>query len=237
LTSAAPCNLLFDCCVFDLDGTLIEGAQPIIKSVQKASQILGWRVPDADEIREKAVGPPEHESTRNLFGNLPQHEIDAFSAAYKAAHQALFLSGEGEHIFEGLEPLLNDLKKAGGKLGVLTNMARARFEEINKTLKLKETWFPISKTCSDGRPKPSPDMLLQILEFYQAAPSNSVMIGDTFYDMRAGKAASMATIAVTWGNGSREALTCESPDYLVDTPQELAMLLLGMDHHAKTNSL
>lgn len=55
--------------------------------------------------------------------------------------------------------------------------------------------------------------------------SNAVMIGDGVSDIRAGKAASVRTIAVTWGFQPRAVLEKELPDWFVDSPEELVRLI------------
>jgi phosphoglycolate phosphatase-like HAD superfamily hydrolase len=71
------------------------------------------------------------------------------------------------------------------------------------------------------RHKPAPDLLLASLDALGAAPARAVMIGDTYRDMQAGKAAGCATLAVTYGAGDRESLVACEPDAMVGSIGEL----------------
>jgi phosphoglycolate phosphatase-like HAD superfamily hydrolase len=43
-------------------------------------------------------------------------------------------------------------------------------------------------------PKPSPDGIIQLLQFWSAEAGDTVMVGDYLYDLEAGKAAGVATV-------------------------------------------
>ena len=59
------------------------------------------------------------------------------------------------------------------------------------------------------------------------ASSSVVMIGDTHYDLIGAKENEISSIAVAYGFGTQEVLEGCNPDYLVETVDELAELLLG----------
>jgi phosphoglycolate phosphatase-like HAD superfamily hydrolase len=77
-------------------------------------------------------------------------------------------------------------------------------------------------------PKPSPDILLRASELLAVDPRRGVMVGDTPLDIAAGKAAGMATVGVTWGFSTRDALVDALPDHLVDDPAALSLALEEM---------
>ena len=52
-------------------------------------------------------------------------------------------------------------------------------------------------------------------------PEPAFMVGDSLSDIRAAKAARVASIAVTWGHQSVETLMSGQPDYLIHVPNEL----------------
>ena len=55
----------------------------------------------------------------------------------------------------------------------------------------------------------------------QAPKDQSVIVGDTKFDLIGGKTVGIKTIAVTWGFGTNETLLAENPDFLTETPQKL----------------
>lgn len=62
---------------------------------------------------------------------------------------------------------------------------------------------------------------------FEFAPKDSLMIGDSISDIRAGNDAGIRTVAVTWGFQPREWLIEESPDFIIDTPPELLQICSG----------
>lgn len=76
------------------------------------------------------------------------------------------------------------------------------------------------------RHKPDPDPLLEALARMGAQPQDAAYVGDSPFDIRAGKAAGTLAVAVGWGGiHPDERLLHEQPDALVHTPEELVALL------------
>jgi pyrophosphatase PpaX len=76
------------------------------------------------------------------------------------------------------------------------------------------------------RHKPDPEPVLKALELLESSPSEAAFVGDSPYDVAAGKAARVFTIAVAWGNIHRpETLLAQGADVLVHSPQELLDVL------------
>lgn len=67
------------------------------------------------------------------------------------------------------------------------------------------------------------DGIKEVLE--QLSKDQSVIVGDTKFDLIGGKTVGIKTIAVTWGFGKNETLLAENPDFIADTTQELRDIL------------
>ena len=65
------------------------------------------------------------------------------------------------------------------------------------------------------------DVLQRAITENQAPKDQSVIVGDTKFDLIGGKTVGIKTIAVTWGFGENETLLAENPDFIADTTQEL----------------
>ena len=88
--------------------------------------------------------------------------------------------------------------------------------------------FDVVITSEDTeRHKPEPDPVLAALARLGRPPEGACYVGDAPFDLRAGRAAGVATIGVTWGFFTREALEAEDPDLIVDTPAELLRACRG----------
>ena len=69
--------------------------------------------------------------------------------------------------------------------------------------------------------KPDPRPLMMAMELCGAAPSETVMVGDSSADIDAGKAAGVTTCAVTGGFHTRDELLSYEPDLIIDSLLEL----------------
>lgn len=65
------------------------------------------------------------------------------------------------------------------------------------------------------------DILQHAITENQAPKDQSVIVGDTKFDLIGGKTVGIKTIAVTWGFGANETLLTENPDFVAETTQEL----------------
>ncbi|MEJ2759872.1 MAG: HAD-IA family hydrolase, partial [Anaerolineales bacterium] len=74
-------------------------------------------------------------------------------------------------------------------------------------------------------PKPDPAPILLALDLLDCAPEEAVMIGDTYFDMEAGRSAGVKIGAVLWGEVDRDRLFSYKPDFLFETAEELEGLL------------
>jgi pyrophosphatase PpaX len=120
-----------------------------------------------------------------------------------------------------MKPVIAKLRQRGYSLGVVTSKSR-QFAE--RGLRLCGLWDFMSVFISMDdtlRHKPHPEPLLLALEKLRVAPQHAVYVGDSRYDLQAGKAAGVRTVAALWGPVPRSELELENPDCLSRTPGEL----------------
>lgn len=105
--------------IFDLDGTLTDSARGIVSSFRHALNHIGAPVPEGD-LATHIVGPPMHETLRAMgLGESAEEAIVAYRADYSARGWAM------NSLFDGIGPLLADLRTAGVRLAVATSKAGA----------------------------------------------------------------------------------------------------------------
>ncbi|MEM1237242.1 MAG: HAD-IA family hydrolase [Pseudomonadota bacterium] len=182
--------------LFDVDGTLVDSQAHIVGSMDAAFGALG-------------LAPPSREETLSIVGlSLPQAMAalapeapnGPLVQAYKDAYQSL-RSSHGEAtaspLFPGIRELLDRLRSEPETLlGVATGKSRRGLDHLIETHGL-ESYF-VTRQDADGHPsKPHPSMAFAALR--DAGLETGVMVGDTTFDLEMGRAAKMATVAVTWG--------------------------------------
>jgi pyrophosphatase PpaX len=209
----------FDPVVFDLDGTVVDTVELIVESFRHATRsVLSEVLPD--EVIIAGVGQPLMAQMERLSADHARELYDVYREYNHRRHDELIRG------YEGMAEVLDALKAAGRRLGIVTSKSHDTTEMAFRAVGLREH-FDVVVTASDtAEHKPSPVPLRLCLERLGAPPDGSMYVGDSPVDIEAGKAAGMATAAVAWGVFGREALLAAGPDYWLDDPRELLVLCL-----------
>jgi phosphoglycolate phosphatase len=97
-------------------------------------------------------------------------------------------------------------------------------KKILEHFQIAEYFFQIQGT--DEMPyKPDPFIVRKILHDQLWKHTETLMVGDTDTDIKTGQNAGIHTCAVTHGSMTRKELEKSGPDYLIDTIQELLVLV------------
>jgi len=126
---------------------------------------------------------------------------------------------DGTRLFPGIEPLLLSLKQEGFPMGVLSN----KLEELSRKVVANFTGLMNAVSFVYGgdsfaEKKPSPLPVREIMKQWGGEGQYTVIIGDSSNDIRAGKAAGIHTIGVTYGFTDAESMGVEGPDMLAANP-------------------
>ena len=136
-------------------------------------------------------------------------------------------------LFDGISDLLIALKRISIQWGIVTNKPGKLTEPLIRALNLIECAHNTeinSAACvisGDTTPhaKPHPEPLLEAARRLSILPEQCWYLGDDLRDIQAGKAAGMATLAVTWGYGELEKIPDWQADVTLDHPHQLLDLL------------
>jgi HAD superfamily hydrolase (TIGR01509 family) len=198
-----------DAVLFDFDGTLIDSSEPICLSFNEALTRHGLK-PLADDSIKAAIGRP----LRDLFGEQgEQVPVDDLVEEYKRAFAEL--APGRAFLMPGVRELISALSRQK-KLGVVTSRTSTGTAQILEDLGLFDCFSILVGIEDVEQPKPSPDPVLFALRKLAVLAQNSVFIGDTTYDMEAGRSAGTKTIGVTSGSHNREQLLAAGADFVVN---------------------
>jgi phosphoglycolate phosphatase len=204
--------------VYDLDGTLVDSREDISDSVNAMLCALG--LPDKPpEIIWNFIGEGAERLVRRSLG--PEHENRLAEAlrTWRAEYQQRLLVKT--HPYPGIVELLT---VPPDSRGVVTNKPGAFARQILQGLGLSRSFRAV--VGGDEAPrKPAPDGLLALCRALDAAPAETLLIGDSTVDVATARAAGVPVCAVAWGLTPRDTLAAASPDYLVVDTNELAELL------------
>ncbi|OBH35449.1 hypothetical protein A5692_11735 [Mycobacterium sp. E342] len=180
--------------IFDLDGTLTDSAEGIVASFLHALDQVGVAVPDGDLVA-RIVGPPMDDTFRTMLGEDAEPAIAAFRAEYGSRGWAM------NTLFEGIEPLLADLKAAGVRLAVATSKLEPTARRILAHFGLDQHFEVIAGASPDGSRKTKVEVLAHALEQLQPLPERVLMVGDRSHDVHGAAAHGIDTVVVGWGYG------------------------------------
>lgn len=210
--------------VFDCDGTLIDGQASICAAMEQAFAEHALPLPPRNHIR-RAVGLSLPQAIRTL---LPEAEIGQhleLTESYKRMFRAARQSGDLQQpLFGGMAELLDNLHGQGWLLGVATGMSRRGLDHCLATHSLSGHFITL-QTADDHPSKPHPAMLEAALLEAGAEPHETVMIGDTVFDICMAEAAHVRGIGVEWGYHAPQELLAAGAAQIAATPAQLGEIL------------
>ena len=203
--------------LFDLDGTLVDSADLILESYRHTMRIHFEEVPP-DAVWLRSLGTPLRAQFREFVDtdDEVQAMIDTYIEHNHREHARLIRR------FPGVRDTLETLLRLGARLGIVTSKA-ARGTTISlESCGLPAEWFEVIITSDEPVPhKPDPAPVLLALDRLGVAAGDAAFVGDSVWDIRAGRAAGVHAIAALWGPFSEGELAPERPHRMIDRPSDL----------------
>jgi len=212
-----------DLLIFDLDGTLIDSQQDLANSVNAARAQMGFDplpLPliqsyvgnGAPVLIRRAMGPDASDA-------MVAEALDRFLTHYRA-HML-----DHTTLYPGVRETLDRLRDAGLAMAILTNKPIGNTIGIVEGLGLSGHFFRLYGGNSFEQKKPDPVGIVKLMEERSAAPSRTVMIGDSAVDIRTARNAGVTACGVTYGFHP-DSMKTEPPDWLLEDMRELLPLVL-----------
>jgi phosphoglycolate phosphatase len=204
--------------IFDLDGTLVDTSRDITNALNYAIKPYA--------IRELTV-----ENTIQLIGEgisrLIAKVSEKTSSAQKEEMKTRFLEYYEKHltdystVYPQVRQTLEKLKNY--KKAVISNKRERLSRELLEKLGLLEHFNFIGGSDTFPEKKPSPIPILNTLRQLEVKQRDTVIIGDSNFDIEAGKRAGTRTVAVSYGYRDKKYL--HDADYIIDNFQDLVRIL------------
>lgn len=201
--------------VFDCDGTLVDSQHAITSAMAQAFDAHGHTPPTHHQILS-VVGISLEPAIARLMPDHEPHIHGRLAETYKEVFSSMRASGNiSEYLYDGAHDAVSRLAGTDALLGVATGKSRRGAENVLKEHGLREHFISI-RTADDGPGKPHPHMLQLAMGDVGADPYETIMIGDTSYDMEMARAAGAAAIGVSWGYHSVETLEATGAHVVID---------------------
>ncbi|MAM26029.1 MAG: HAD family hydrolase [Rhodobacteraceae bacterium] len=193
----APLRLV----IFDVDGTLVDSQSDIVAAMGHAFAACSLPAPDRAAVLS-IVGLSLDRAMAVLAPDVPADLHVTMEAAYKDAYVELRARtgvAESSPLYPGALQALEQLAARDDVLlGVATGKSRRGLDLLIEAHGLGR--FFATRQVADFHPsKPHPSMILEAMRETGAAPADTVMVGDTSFDMDMAAAAGVTGIGVSWG--------------------------------------
>ncbi len=224
--------------IFDLDGTITDHPSNFARMI--ASAFDRYNIPYESNIPSRLVRTIQQqaagkESTLGYLKaiNYALKHVGGVTSFWKRAkfiyqfskifHAELYLA----EMYTGVPEVFHVIKNQGDQIAIVTNGSR---KETHNTLSRHwdhlDTLVDLVVTRDElNAVKPNPEGILLVLGKLVIPPERAVMVGDSWHDIRAAKAAGTKSVALLCGYGLRENLEPEKPTFLVDSVMEIAGII------------
>ena len=189
----------YELAIFDVDGTLLNTEEGVLKSAEYAILQTGRALPDAQTLRT-FIGPPIQDSFQRTF-HVQEEELARITEIFRSCYSTQNLLKAVP--YGGLYEMLDELFESGIRVAIAT------YKREDYALKILQHFgfdrYSVSSHGADAenRLKKADIIDLCIRECSVADKSKVVMIGDTEHDAMGAKQVGIDFIGVTWGFGFR----------------------------------
>lgn len=211
---------------FDLDGTLTDPKEGITKSVAYALEAFGQKVNNLEELLV-FIGPPLKWSFMEYAG-MNEEQAEAAIAKYRERFKDIGIFENG--VYEGIERMLNNLKKAGFKLVLATSKPIVFADRILERYGLANFFDATFGSEFDGTRTDKAEVIEYALRQTGATPEETVMIGDRSHDVIGATKNNIKTIGVLFGYGDSRELLDAGACRLAATVEELEDILININN-------
>jgi len=193
--------------VFDWDGTLMDSVDRIVGCMQAASIDANITAPSDDAVKD-IIGLGLREALQRLFPDCDSQVHSELTEHYR--RHFVYESSIATKLFLGASEVLVSLQSDGYSLAVATGKARRGLEKVLDETKTRH-YFAATRCADETKSKPHPQMLYELMEVLQVQPHQTLMVGDTEFDLEMAAAAGVASVAVDYGAHEQSRLLRHSP--------------------------
>ena len=206
--------------LFDLDGTLTDSMEGVIRSAQYMQEKMGLEVWDFDDLRFM-VGPPLIESfTKELA--MPFAEAEKGIEVFRERYSTIGLFEN--KVFPGIVEMLETLQAKGKRMAVATSKKEDLAVRILEHFDIAKYMEVIGGDMREAGRDNKAKVIDYVLETMQAKKDDVIMVGDRKFDIVGAHAIGIPCIAVEWGYGDRAEFEAHDADYIVSTTEDVADL-------------
>lgn len=207
--------------LFDLDGTLVDSSEAIVRAVEEALKSEGLKCDSAKVV--KMIGLPLEDIFSALEPNLSKNKVWQLVYKYREYYAKYHL--EHTKIRPSTQVLLRKLRASGFKLGIITSKYKEPVMDVLSHFGISEVFGTVVTGYEVGKHKPAPDIVFEAAKRLSVDAKQCVVVGDSPIDVQAGKRAGAFTVAVVSDTCDRRLLENTKPTAIIEELQAILRLL------------
>lgn len=211
----------FELVIFDLDGVLADSTEAITKTfngvLSKSADISV-----SNEKIVEMIGMPLDDMFEHCLPAKIKYKSGDCSATYRKIYGEVCV--KWSKLYKGVAETLEYLKPKA-VLTVATTKYSKEAEILLKGLGIRKYFKFVLGIDHVEKPKPHPEIINKLLNLTGSSKDKTAFVGDTTYDILAGRAAGVKTIAVTYGFQKKIMLIKSRPDFFIDSLPELKNII------------
>lgn len=212
----------FDTLLFDLDGTLTDSTEGIVRCLEYALERMGFDIP---EDTNKFLGPPLYQSFAEFCG-MNEEQVNEAVKIFRERYSTVGLFEN--RVYDGIPEMLDRLKKGGKRIMVATSKPEVYAVRIFEKFGLAQYFEIVGGANINGTRNYKHEVIEYVLAKADITDRSRVlMIGDRKQDVDGAHKTGLKCMGILWGFGSVEELTEAGADYIAHTPEEAADMLLS----------
>ncbi|WP_294410948.1 HAD hydrolase-like protein [uncultured Ruminococcus sp.] len=211
----------FDTLLFDLDGTLTDSTEGIVRCLEYALERMGFDIP---EDTNKFLGPPLYRSFAEFCG-MNEEQVNEAVRIFRERYSTVGLFEN--RVYDGVPEMLKRLRDGGKRIMVATSKPEVYAVRIFDRFGLSQFFEIVGGANINGTRNDKDEVIEYVLEKAGISDRSSVlMIGDRRQDVLGAHKTGLKCMGILWGFGSIEELTEAGADFIAETPEKAADMLL-----------
>ncbi len=206
---------LFECIIFDMDGTLTQTNELIFASFNHVAEKYLGRTLTTEQIIA-LFGPPEEGGIERLVGKADVGSAMNDLCAFYAAHHSRMA-----RLHEGVEKTLAYLRSRGIRLAVFTGKGSRTANITMANLDLAGYFDLVVSGTDVKQHKPHPEGIERIISTFSVSRDRTLMVGDSLSDLAASRSAGVHMAAVLWDSYDRERMLKQETRLTFHTVEEM----------------
>jgi len=203
--------------IFDLDGTISDPKDGIVRSMNHSLEFHGFATRDEYELVQY-IGPPLDKSFTEMTASSDRELVLSLVATYRERYAEV---GYSENVlYEGIVDSLETLAQKY-PLALCTSKRVDFAEQILSLFNLSHLF----QVVSGGDVGIRKTQQLAGLLAESAIGPDSIMVGDRRYDLIGARDNDLRSIGVLWGYGDYQELSAEGPAMILKTPEQLTEVI------------